>query len=60
MNSTIVLSADERKALLHLYRRSGDPGIARRAHIILLLAAGWAWATVAAVLFTSASTIARR
>jgi transposase len=59
MNSTIVLSAHERKTLLHLYRRPPDPDVARHAHILLLLADGYPWDTIAAVLFTSASTIAR-
>jgi len=59
MNSTISLSADERKALLDLYRRGTDPEVARRAHIILLLADGLPWGAITAVLFTSPSTIAR-
>jgi transposase len=59
MTSTIALSADERKALLDLYRHSTDPALAHRAHVLLLLADGWTWDTVAAVLFTSASTLAR-
>jgi transposase len=59
MNSTIVLSADERKALLQLYRRGTDPEVARRAHIILLVADGLPWSLITAVLFTSTSTIAR-
>jgi putative transposase len=59
MNSTIALSAHERKGLLHLYRHPQDPEVGRRAHILLLLAEGYAWDTIAAVLFTSPSTIAR-
>ncbi|HKB41468.1 MAG TPA: IS630 family transposase [Gemmataceae bacterium] len=59
MNSTIVLAADERKALLDLYRRGTDPEVARRAHMVLLLADGFPWAVITAVLFTSTSTIAR-
>src|SRR5262245_62136737 len=58
MNSTIVLAADERKALLDLYRRGTDPEVARRAHMVLLLADGFPWAVITAVLFTSTSTIA--
>jgi putative transposase len=58
MNSTISLSADERKALLDLYRH-GDPAPSHRAHVLLLLADGWTWDSIAAALFTSASTIAR-
>jgi putative transposase len=59
MNSTISLSADERKALLDLYRHATDPEVGRRAHILLLLGDGYTWDTITAVLFTSASTIAR-
>ncbi|HEX7022369.1 MAG TPA: IS630 family transposase, partial [Trueperaceae bacterium] len=59
MSCTISLSADERKALLDLYRHSTDPALAHRAHVLLLLGDGWTWDTITAVLFTSASTIAR-
>jgi putative transposase len=59
MSSTIALTADERKTLLQLYRHPGDPEVGRRAHIILLLADGYPWGAIAAVLFTSTSTIAR-
>jgi putative transposase len=59
MNSTIVLAAQERKTLLDLYRYAKNPDIRRRAHILLLLAEGYTWDTIAAVLFTSSSTIAR-
>jgi putative transposase len=59
MSSTIVLAADERKALLGLYRRGTDPEVSRRAHVLLLLGDGFSWGIIAAVLFTSPSTIAR-
>src|SRR5262245_52297072 len=59
MTSTIALAADEHKDLLQLYRHPCDPEVGRRAHIILLLADGYPWDTIAAVLFTSTSTIAR-
>jgi putative transposase len=59
MNSTIVLAAQELKTLLDLYRHAQDPQLSRRAHILLLLAEGYTWATIAAVLFVSTSTIAR-
>ena len=59
MNSTIVLVVEERKTLLDLYRHAKDPQLSRRAHILLLLAEGYTWATIAAVLFVSTSTIAR-
>jgi transposase len=44
---------------LHLYRRPTDPEVGRRAHILLLLGAGHPWDFIAAVLFTSPSTIGR-
>src|SRR5438045_2725500 len=59
MSSTIALSADQRKALLRLYRHPTRPEAAHRAHILLLLDQGYSWDAIAAVLFTSASTIAR-
>ena len=59
MSCTITLRADQRKALVRLYRHGADPLVARRAHILLLLADGWPWDTIMAVLFTSPSTIAR-
>jgi transposase len=59
MSCTIALRPDERKALLHLYRHPGTPELGHRAHILLLLAEGYPWGTIAAVLFTSPSTIAR-
>src|SRR5262245_48132951 len=59
MHSTIVLSDDERKSLLGLYRHSPEPEVSHRAHIVLLLARGYPWASIAAILFTSSSTIAR-
>jgi putative transposase len=59
MSCTISLAAHERKTLLHLYRHSNDPPTSHRAHILLLLAEGYTWDGIAAVLFTSASTIAR-
>ena len=58
MNS-IRLSGDERNTLLGHYRRHTDPQVRQRAHILLLLAQGYAWAAVAAVLFCSPDTIAR-
>lgn len=53
------LSAEAHKALLNHYRRSVDPEVRLRAHILLLLDAGHPWATIGAVLFCSASTISR-
>jgi putative transposase len=57
--TSIQLHGDDRNALLDHYRRDPDPQVRLRAHILLLLADGYAWATIAAVLFTSPDTIAR-
>src|SRR4051794_10319836 len=59
MNSTIPLSAEERKTLLHYLRRHADPHLRQRAHVILLLAAGPAWSVICRVLFCSSRTVAR-
>ena len=59
MSCTISLSADERKTLLDLYRHGPEPAVTHRAHLLLLLDDGWPWDTIATVLFTSTSTIAR-
>jgi len=56
---SIHLSPAERRHLLDLYRRSDEPAVGHRAHMLLLLDAGYPWATVAAVLFRSTSTISR-
>ena len=56
---SIRLADPDRKALLDRYRRDPDPQMRLRAHVLLLLADGHAWATIAAVLFTSPDTIAR-
>src|SRR5262245_44878666 len=58
MTPSIQLKPGDRNALLRLYRRSPDPRVRLRAHV-LLLAHGHTWATTAAVLYTSSSTIAR-
>jgi putative transposase len=47
------------KALLDLHRRSAEPEVRLRAHILLLLDAGYPWTTISAVLFCSTSTISR-
>ena len=59
MEGSIQLQEAERKSLLDVYRRHSDPAVCRRAHIVLLLAAGHSWATIAAVLFCSTRTIAQ-
>jgi len=57
--TSIRLTPAERQELLDHYRRSADPDVGHRAHILLLLADGYPWATVSAVLFCSLSTISR-
>ena len=56
---SIHLAPAERQTLLDHYRRSADPGVRLRAHILLLLDAGHPWVTVSAVLFCSTGTISR-
>jgi transposase len=56
----IALTADERNTLLDYYRSPlRHPELRLRAHILLLLASGHSWATIAAVLFCSTRTIGR-
>jgi len=57
--TSIRLTAADRRELLDRYRRSADPEVRVRAHILLLLDAGHPWATVSAVLFCSLSTVSR-
>ena len=57
--TSILLTAEDRNTLLGYLRRDPDPQVRLRAHILLLLAGGYPWATIAAVLFTSPDTIAR-
>jgi len=57
--TTIRLTSAERQTLLDHYRRSTDPNLRLRAHILLLLDDGHPWATVGAVLFCSLSTVSR-
>jgi transposase len=57
--SSIRLTPAERQDLLDLYRRSADPEVRHRSHIILLLDAGHPWATITVVLFCSTSTVSR-
>lgn len=59
MTVSITVSDEQHKILLDYYRRHPDPAIRLRAHIILLLAAGYSWSLVSAVLFCSTQTIAR-
>jgi transposase len=57
--SSIHLDLAERQELLDHYRRAAEPEVRVRAHILLLLADGYPWVTVSAVLFCSVSTISR-
>jgi transposase len=59
MDGSIHLKPSERKTLLEYYRKSADPTVRLRAHILLLLADGYSWSQIAAVLYTSTSTIRR-
>ena len=59
MDGSIQLRDEERKALLLQMRRGSNRQQRLRAHILLLLADGWTWNIIAAVLFTSSSTINR-
>jgi putative transposase len=60
MSPSISLSADEHNTLLDYYRCPFHaPELRLRAHIILLLADGYTWATIAAVLYCSSRTIDR-
>ena len=59
MPDCIRLAPHERSTLLRYYRHSSDPALSRRAHILLLLADGHPWATIAVMLFCSTATIDR-
>jgi putative transposase len=59
MHFSIQLTDEERNTLLDCYRTDPDPQLRLRAHLVLLLAAGYPWATIAAVRFCSSRTIAR-
>jgi transposase len=59
MSRSLTLDHEQRLALLDRYRTDPDPEVRFRAHILLLLADGHPWATVAAMLFCSSRTIDR-
>jgi putative transposase len=59
MDGSIQLKAKERKTLLEYYRKSTDPAVRLRAHILLLLAAGHPWSQITTMLFTSPRTVSR-
>ncbi|MDB5311737.1 MAG: transposase, partial [Gemmataceae bacterium] len=55
----LQLTTAQRQDLLDHYRRSNDPDVQHRAHLLLLLADGHPWATIRTVLFCSLGTISR-
>jgi putative transposase len=55
----LSLTPADRRNLLDLVRRSPELEVRLRSHILVLLADGHPWVTIAAVLFCSTSTIAR-
>src|SRR5438128_26200 len=57
MTSSLVLKPTQRQELLDLYRKHHDPEVRFRVHILLLLADGHTWETVAALLYCSSRTI---
>jgi putative transposase len=59
MTRSVTLDARQRQALLDRYRKDSDPEVRFRAHLLLLLADGHTWATVAMLLFCSSRTIDR-
>src|SRR4051812_45147873 len=59
MDGSIALARGQRNRLRALCREDPSPCVRLRAHIILLLADGHAWAPICAVLFCSTATVAR-
>jgi transposase len=60
MTPSISLTDAERNTLLRYYRSASlNPQLRLRAHLLLLLADAYPWATIAAVLYCSTRTIAR-
>jgi putative transposase len=59
MTHSITLTNDQRTTLLDHLRRSPDPELRLRAHILLLSADGYSYAVITAVLYCSSRTIAR-
>lgn len=59
MDGSIHLKPKERKVLLECYRKSTDPAVRLRSHILLLLASRYPWSQITAMLFTSPRTISR-
>jgi transposase len=59
MDGSISIRASDRKLLLDFHKTAATHEQRLRAHILLLLGDGVPWVTIAAVLFTSSSTINR-
>jgi putative transposase len=59
MPQTCSLTAKQHDELLTIYRKDPDPELRFRAHIILLLAEGYSWDTIEAMLFCSSRTVDR-
>lgn len=59
MDNPLRITARERQVLLDQYRKGVHTRVRWRAHILLLLAQGYSWATIAGVLFCRTRTIAR-
>jgi hypothetical protein len=55
--ASISLTPAQRQVLLDHYRRSADPAVGHRAHVLVLPDAGHPWSLIAAVLFTTSATI---
>jgi putative transposase len=59
MNGSIYLRPSQRKTLLENFKNATTHEQRLRSHLLLLLADGWSWSLITAVLFTSSSTINR-
>ncbi len=59
MPKTFSLTAKQHDELLTIYRKDPDPELRFRAHILLLLAEGYSWDTIEAMLFCSSRTVDR-
>lgn len=55
----LSLTTTQSGELLTIYRKDSDPELRFRAHIILLLADGYPWDTIEAMLFCSSRTVDR-
>jgi putative transposase len=55
----LSLTTAQRDELLTIYRKDPDPELRFRAHIVLLLAQGYAWDDIEAILFCSSRTVDR-